>query len=277
MSEKNQQKKEVSEKENLENNSLSSSIQPLDEQEKNKEYLPLEKSKEKKELSKIDDTSSNVLKDLPVSKIHELSSLLVNGKMCPFKEESDVLICLLAGKELGLTLSSALSGIYPIEKRPSLGIHVIKGILLNNNVLFKKTHSSEPYYEFAKKNKESNKVEVLGKGFYSERSNFPEQNSKRVIDTKTQYKFTRYFTIGGKLVENTAYGLFGFSDAKTANLLNKDNWKKFYLDMEATRAFVRGAREIADDLIGGMSTPSELADAGKTKISFDSEGRERLK
>ena len=58
--------------------------------------------------------------------------------------------------------------------------------------------------------------------------------------------------------EITAKGHFSFTEAQTAELFIKDTYKKYARIMIANRAFVFGARDIADDLIMGVMETSEL-------------------
>jgi len=74
------------------------------------------------------------------------------------------------------------------------------------------------------------------------------------IDYITKYKFTRM--VGDK--EMTAIGSFKYSEAETAELLTKDTYKKYPRIMVANRAFVYGARDIADDLIMGSYSTEEV-------------------
>tara|TARA_R110000772_G_C13310328_1_gene440512 strand:- start:41193 stop:42059 length:867 start_codon:yes stop_codon:yes gene_type:complete len=204
--------------------------------------------------------------------LYEFSKLLVAGKMCPFKDPSDAMIAIIAGKELGLSLAATLGGIYPIEGKPSLGVHVKKGILLQNNVLFKKVRDMEPYYEFVKI--VDTKPSVVAHGYLNEQ---PKDTKKKQIDIRTEYLFTRHFVTVKGIVTNTAIGMFGLVDATSANLLAKNNWKNYFRDMLASRAFSRGANEIADDLLHGMYSYSELADLD-TGITYyiDENGHEQI-
>ena len=78
------------------------------------------------------------------------------------------------------------------------------------------------------------------------------------IDFVTEYTFKRYKVINGKEREITAKGHFSFTEAQTAELFIKDTYKKYARIMIANRAFVFGARDIADDLIMGVMETSEL-------------------
>lgn len=78
------------------------------------------------------------------------------------------------------------------------------------------------------------------------------------VDYVTEFAFTRYKMICGEKVITKAKGHFSLSEAKQADLLDKDTYKKYTRIMIANRAFVLGAREIADDVIFGLMETSEL-------------------
>ena len=78
------------------------------------------------------------------------------------------------------------------------------------------------------------------------------------IDYITEYKFTRYKMILGEKIKTECIGRFSYNEAKQAELLDKDNYKKYPRIMVANRAFTLGAREIADDVIMGAYETTEL-------------------
>lgn len=61
---------------------------------------------------------------------------------------------------------------------------------------------------------------------------------------------------------------YTMEDAKTAQLTDKDNWKKFAKDMLYNRCMALGARKVAPDVLAGMYTPDEIAGAS---LSIDDE------
>lgn len=87
------------------------------------------------------------------------------------------------------------------------------------------------------------------------------------IDYVTEYKFTRYKQILGEKVVTTAIGRYSYKDAESAELLNKDNYKKHPRVMVGIRAFTLGAREIADDIIMGCMETTELKIITDTPIT----------
>lgn len=74
------------------------------------------------------------------------------------------------------------------------------------------------------------------------------------IDYITRYRF--YRKLGGRDI--VAEGEFTYKDAIIAGCFEKDTYKKYPKIMIAHRAFVYGAREIANDLIMGCLSTEEL-------------------
>jgi len=200
------------------------------------------------------------------------AGILVQAKMCQFKEPADALIALVTGQELGLGLSAVLGGIYVIEGRPSLGVHIKKAILLQNSIIYKKTRDMETYYNFVEI--VNDKATLIAKGYLDEQ---PPNTKKKAIDTRTEYLFTRYFNTPRGIVKNTAIGMFSVQEATSAGLTEKNNWKNYLRDMLSSRAFSRGANEIADDLLNGMLSFSELADINDGVTYYiDKDGNEQI-
>lgn len=89
------------------------------------------------------------------------------------------------------------------------------------------------------------------------------------IDYVTEYKFTRRKIVFGEKIVTTAIGHFSYSEAKQAELLEKDNYKKYTRLMIATRAFTLGGREIADDVLMGVMETSELKIITNSPLNSD--------
>ena len=80
----------------------------------------------------------------------------------------------------------------------------------------------------------------------------------RPSDYVTEFKFTRYHMINGKERIQNAISHFSFTEAQAADLFTKDTYKKYPRVMVTHRAFVLGARDIADDLLMGVLESTEL-------------------
>lgn len=79
------------------------------------------------------------------------------------------------------------------------------------------------------------------------------------VDFVTEYKFTRYRPIYGKIIIQTAISHFSFNDAVKAEFFTKDTYKKYPKVMIGHRAFTLGARDIASDLLMGVLEETEAA------------------
>ena len=89
------------------------------------------------------------------------------------------------------------------------------------------------------------------------------------IDFVSEYKFTRRQVVCGEKVITHCIGHFSYSEAKQAELLDKDNYKKYTRLMISVRAFTLGAREIADDVLMGVMETSELKIITDTPLTGD--------
>ena len=90
------------------------------------------------------------------------------------------------------------------------------------------------------------------------------------IDFVTEYEFTRYKNINGKVVEMTAKSHFSYSEANAAGLFEKDTYKKYSRILISHRAFAYGARDIASDYLMGVMTDDEIMEViGNTNLDSD--------
>lgn len=120
---------------------------------------------------------------------------------------------------------------------------------LNNN-LYNEFELSDKV-EIALNLAHANKLKAEGK--------FPVIKQQQVCyDRCTEYHFTRYRVINGREVVTHAIGRFTLSQANAAGLLSKDTYRQYPNIMIGHRAFMFGAREIADDALFGMLETTEL-------------------
>ena len=88
-------------------------------------------------------------------------------------------------------------------------------------------------------------------------------------DYVTEYKFTRFKRIYGKIVETHAVGHFSYTEANTADLFTKDTFKKYTRIMIGHRAFIYGARDIASDILMGVMSDDELSEVFANSVPDD--------
>lgn len=90
------------------------------------------------------------------------------------------------------------------------------------------------------------------------------------IDYVTEYEFTRFKTINGRVVEMKAKGHFSYGEALVAGLFEKDTYKKYARILIGHRAFAYGARDIASDYLMGVMTDDEIVEVvGNTNLDTD--------
>lgn len=117
------------------------------------------------------------------------------------------------------------------------------------------------YDEFQISNKCVKCINMVQATKVAQEGNYPVVRIEaKPIDFVTEYKFTRYKKIYGKLIETHATGHFSYVEAVQADLFIKDTFKKYPKIMIGHRAFFYGAREIADDILMGCMSDNELSE-----------------
>lgn len=87
------------------------------------------------------------------------------------------------------------------------------------------------------------------------------------VDFVTEYEFTRYYMINGKERVVTTTSHYSYSEAQTAELFKKDTYVKYARIMIGHRAFIFGARDIANDILMGCMETTELKIVENVPIS----------
>lgn len=228
------------------------------------ETVPTE-VKTENELSSLNYSSF----DTP-AKMLALGEVLCKSKLVPLKSPQDVMTALMTGKELGLPFITSVSQIYPINGRPTLGIHIQKALCLKNGIIFEKVEDAVSIYQFAQKDENGKVITkdvqtkegikkvpiIVHTGTMEER---PDNTAFSEITKRTKYKVTRYIKIPtGEFKEVVAYGSFTLQEAQDAELFSKDVWVKYWRRMLDARALSNAIREIASDITLGLYTPNEL-------------------
>ena len=190
------------------------------------------------------------------ARMMELSKVLVSSQLVPMKKPEDVVVCLMAGRDLGLPFMTSVSQIYAINGRATLGVHIQRSLCLKNGVTYEKIEDAVQIYNFVRK-EEGGGTTQMGEGTIEE---LPKGCLKKAIDRRTTYLFTREIRMpSGRYKEITAKGSFGLREATEADLITKDVWVKFWRRMLDARAFTNGVKEIAADITGGLYAPNELS------------------
>lgn len=229
------------------------------------------------EVANVDtDASLFFVKNLEALKV--FAKGVIAGALCPLKKEEDIIIAITSGRELGLQPMVSIQNIYPINGKPAISTHIVKALLLNNDVMFRKTIDYKPIFIFYKEQKnEKGEIKKVGagKGFLEEKPVDAKHDAP--VDFVTEYEFSRFKKrINGSWHEIIVPSRFSMKEAQQAELLDKDNYKKYPARMLDARAFIIGAREIASDIIFGMYSINELADSNNIKYDINENSEEKI-
>lgn len=227
----------------------------------------------------------------------------------PLKSGKDIVAAILTGQELGLKPMFSANNIYPINGKATLGVHAINKLLLENGIITEKIRDFEPCVNFVMKGEdglaalidsngkdvkrvadadgnftkapEGSSPIVLREGFVDEAPADHEVKGKKIVNYKTVIKMTRKMRQpDGTFKDLVVIGSFSTKEAASViinkvgeTLLSKDNWRNYPKTMTYTRAFTFTAKEIADDILGGLPETSEYADFKNIAYTMTEEGK----
>lgn len=217
------------------------------------------------------------------------------------KLDKNAIFAIQRGKEMGIPAFAALDNIYPYEKdgkiKTIIGVHVLKGILLKNNVTYSIVENYKPLfvYNSAKDGKitgtyyEEHLIDFIfnsetGEYRYELKPGFEivipgvtkkedmDPNKIGIFKTTTEYN-KRTILVGRRQFDNGrimhSYSFYTKNLAAAADLTSKTNWKSFEKDMIEARAFGNLARYLASDLIQGSYVTGEIPEATPQIIDTD--------
>jgi hypothetical protein len=214
-----------------------------------------------------------------------LAKHIKTSKLSPLKTEADITLAILTGQQFGFHFMTSISCIFPINNKPTMSIHLQRGLLLNKGVISNKIYNYEPIYEWGKVGEDgawiTKEISVDGQikkvptiaGLGTEDTPPKVINGSvaklKVVDRITKYEFIRKFRQeDGTYKEMKVTSEFKMSDAVQAGLADKDNWIKYPHSMCDARAYGIGSKEIAADILFGIYSVSELADEANIKYTI---------
>lgn len=233
------------------------------------------------------------------SRLLEIIKTLSNAKNLKIENHADALALCIKAKELDLPMSTALDHCFIVNGKVGIDVHIAKAKLLSSNIIsWEKTESYKPLKNYTdgrviydeddlpenfiivSKIKDNEQVikEHIANNKYPVAVLI--KDGKPVItDYRTTYRFVRIRKmIDGsfsKLIETSS---FSVQDAISAGLISDGTsasspWIKYRKAMLDHRAFMNGARAIADDLLLGIYSVAELLDSeGKSNYRMNEDG-----
>lgn len=218
----------------------------------------------------------------------KLAEVYIKGGLSPIKSVSDFVVAVITGNQLGLPYTVSINNIFPINGKPGMSVHLIRALVLQKGVTFEKTKDYLPIHNFyltvvgedGKRTvkKDGGGQPVLGGTLpYDQIDKEVYMVDPKPADRVTEYKLNRLVKLpNGAFKEQTAIASFSLKDALQADLLDKDNWKKYPASMLDARAFMKGAREVASDIIFGLYSIDELADTNDVPYTMDESFNTRI-
>lgn len=217
----------------------------------------------------------------------KLAEVYITGGLSPIKSVGDFVIAVITGNQLGLPFTISINNIFPINGKPAMSVHLIRALLLKAGITFEKTKDMSPVHQYYLTVEKDGKREVKKDGggnpilggldLYENINKDIYMVNPKPSNKVTEYVFTRMIRqIDGSYFKQRAKGSFSIQESINAGLSEKDNYKNYPARMLDARAFMIGAREIAADIIFGLYSVNELADANNIKYNIDESMNETI-
>lgn len=159
-----------------------------------------------------------------------------SGMFVDIKSQSQAVVKILAGKELGLSPMESMNNLYMVNNHIALTAKII-----------------------------ASKIKRSGKYDYK---------VNKLDDTECSLTFFEILKDGTK--EKLGDSVFTFKDAAKAGLVNKDNWKNYPKNMLYARALSNGNRWFCPDVTTGFYSTEEMEDlqpgAKESVVTIDTNG-----
>lgn len=202
---------------------------------------------------------------------------LMKSGLCPthIKKPEDALIAILTGKELGFKAMVSLHNVHPIGGKPTIGVHIKRGLLLKAGVKISVLKSYEPLYQYIDKDNLQYGENEIREGVKAGKyvlllpvppvGGYPKEKIQiqaRLVDHETVIKFERKIKQpDGNWANMEHIETFRYSDAVRAGLVKDDgNWLKYPKNMCLSRCLGFGAAIIGDDILCGIYSTDEMCD-----------------
>lgn len=223
--------------------------------------------------------------------LEKIGTMFVKGALCAAKTVPDFIVATITGQQLNLPMMTSVNNIINISNKPSLATHLMRALILRAGILYDKVDDYEPMYVYyegesdpanpgklravkipVKNPAEGQPSTVAVPLGTTTRGDLDESKyviGRQAVDRVTTYIFTRMLKqADGSYKTMKVISRFSMSDATKAELQDKDNYKKYPARMLDARAFAIGAREIGADVLFGMYSIAEMADANNVNYTM---------
>lgn len=207
-----------------------------------------------------------------------------------FDKPEDVATVMVWAKEMQFPMVNALAHCMVVNSRLGIDSHAARALLTKANVIAETIEDYRPIYTYSSPTKTYSQEEIdsnpeeyfifldgkvaaakleakeIIQGIY--KGKVAVIRSPEPIDYRTVIRFTRYFKTPEGYKKLVEYGKFNFQEAIDAELTKKSNWQNWPSDCCYARAYMRGSRRIADDILMGVYSKLELADISDNDITL---------
>jgi len=217
---------------------------------------------------------------IQIEKMKLFARQVIASGVSGIKRESDAIVILMRGAELGLSYGASINNIFAINGKTGMSVHLHKAILQKAGVYFELQEDKAPVYAFGlMKTKEDGVTKTfIPMGTTTEKKVEGYSVSPKIIDYRTTYYFEREIKmpLSGEVRVKKVTMSYLYSEAVQAELVEKEVWKKFDRSLMKARCFTSGGTEIASDILQGMYGINELAMETNRKFTIDENLEERF-
>lgn len=228
--------------------------------------------------------------------LQKIGEVFVKGTLCAAKTIPDFVVATITGQQLNLPMMTSVNNIINISGKSALATHLMRALILRAGITYEKVCDFTPMYVYyegeldatgilvAKKVKGTDATGqptstpiARGTGTLADMDETKFVAGRQEVDRITKYIFTRMLKqADGSYKEMKVTSYFTMGDASKAGLLDKDNYQKYPARMLDARAFAIGAREIGSDVLFGMYTIAEIADASGVSYAMSESFNEEI-
>lgn len=228
--------------------------------------------------------------------LQKIGEVFVKGTLCAAKTIPDFVVATITGQQLKLPMMTSVNNIINISGKSALATHLMRALILRAGITYEKVCDFTPMYVYYEGEKDPDNPGQLrakkikanaedlkgtpiprGMGTLEDMDDTKFVAGRAEVDRVTKYVFTRMLRQSdGSYKEMKVTSYFTMGDASKAGLLDKDNYQKYPARMLDARAFAIGAREIGSDVLFGMYTIAEIADANGVSYAMSESFNEEV-
>tara|TARA_R110000868_G_scaffold182175_4_gene423248 strand:- start:555 stop:1328 length:774 start_codon:yes stop_codon:yes gene_type:complete len=222
--------------------------------------------------------------------LEELAKVVIESGLSPLSTTKAVMIAVLQGRELGLPPMASINNIYDINGKATQSIHLMNGLALKNNVIFKILTDYKPIVVYRDGNQMEYPEEMVLQFVKEEKwslidskylknqdvlAALPKDRKciiRYTVDYVTTVEGTRKWSDGRVMTLPSSYY---YSTAQNSGLVKPNSaWTKNARNQMFVRALANLFRLLGDDFLLGLNyETTEMLDANGINYNVTDEGK----